>query len=179
MWGGRFAEGPSALMREINASIAFDKRLWRQDIEASRAHVAMLCARGIVSQDDSDAIEEGDVTGLARMLASTPPNTVIASGGRSLLMVAVEESNLPAVQLLVQRGAALNQRDERGTTALALASEMGFQEAVEVLLAAGAEPNLQDASGMSALDIAEEHGAHDISTLLLRYGAKPSKESPP
>src|SRR6185503_17783550 len=59
MWGGRFAEGPSALMREINASIAFDKRLWRQDIEASRAHVAMLCARGIVSQEDSDAIEEG------------------------------------------------------------------------------------------------------------------------
>jgi argininosuccinate lyase len=59
MWGGRFAEGPSALMREINASIAFDKRLWRQDIEASRAHVAMLCARGIVSQEDTDAIEEG------------------------------------------------------------------------------------------------------------------------
>ena len=59
MWGGRFAEGPSALMREINASISFDKRLWRQDIEASRAHVAMLCARGIVSQEDTDAIEEG------------------------------------------------------------------------------------------------------------------------
>jgi argininosuccinate lyase len=59
MWGGRFAEGPSALMREINASIGFDKRLWRQDIAASRAHVAMLAARGIVAQDDADAIEEG------------------------------------------------------------------------------------------------------------------------
>ncbi len=59
MWGGRFAEGPSALMREINASISFDKRLWRQDIEASRAHVAMLAAEGIVSPDDLDAIEEG------------------------------------------------------------------------------------------------------------------------
>jgi argininosuccinate lyase len=59
MWGGRFAEGPSALMREINASIAFDKRLWRQDIAASKAHVAMLCARGIVSEEDADAIEEG------------------------------------------------------------------------------------------------------------------------
>ena len=59
MWGGRFAEGPSALMREINASISFDKRLWRHDIEASRAHVAMLCAQGIVSQEDTDAIEEG------------------------------------------------------------------------------------------------------------------------
>ncbi|MEO7691065.1 MAG: argininosuccinate lyase, partial [Sphingomonas sp.] len=30
MWGGRFAEGPAAVMREINASIPFDKRLWRQ-----------------------------------------------------------------------------------------------------------------------------------------------------
>jgi len=59
MWGGRFAEGPSALMREINASISFDKRLWRQDIAASRAHIAMLCAKEIVGQDDTDAIEEG------------------------------------------------------------------------------------------------------------------------
>ena len=59
MWGGRFAEGPSALMREINASIAFDKRLWRQDIEASRVHIAMLAAQGIVAQADADAIEEG------------------------------------------------------------------------------------------------------------------------
>ena len=59
MWGGRFAEGPSALMREINASIAFDKRLWRQDINASRVHIAMLAAQGIVAQEDADAIEEG------------------------------------------------------------------------------------------------------------------------
>jgi len=59
MWGGRFAEGPAALMREINASISFDKRLWRQDIAASRVHVAMLAANGIVSQADADAIEEG------------------------------------------------------------------------------------------------------------------------
>ncbi|MGB7419583.1 MAG: argininosuccinate lyase, partial [Erythrobacter sp.] len=35
MWGGRFAEGPSAIMREINASIPFDKVLWREDIRAS------------------------------------------------------------------------------------------------------------------------------------------------
>ena len=59
MWGGRFAEGPSAVMREINASIPFDKRLWRQDIAASRIHIAMLAANGIVSQVDADAIEEG------------------------------------------------------------------------------------------------------------------------
>ena len=59
MWGGRFAGGPSALMREINASIAFDKRLWREDIAASKAHVAMLGAQGIVDAADAVAISEG------------------------------------------------------------------------------------------------------------------------
>jgi argininosuccinate lyase len=59
MWGGRFAQGPSAVMREINASIAFDKRLWRHDIAASKAHAAMLCAQGIIGEADADAIEEG------------------------------------------------------------------------------------------------------------------------
>lgn len=59
MWGGRFAGGPSAIMREINASIPFDKVLWRQDIAASKAHVAMLAAQGIVSIEDGAAIAEG------------------------------------------------------------------------------------------------------------------------
>ncbi|QIG78744.1 argininosuccinate lyase [Stakelama tenebrarum] len=59
MWGGRFAEGPSAVMREINASIPFDKRLWRQDIAGSQAHVAMLGKQGIVSSEDAQAISEG------------------------------------------------------------------------------------------------------------------------
>jgi argininosuccinate lyase len=59
MWGGRFAEGPAAIMREINASIPFDKALWRQDIAASKAHVAMLGACGIVSGEDAVTIEQG------------------------------------------------------------------------------------------------------------------------
>ncbi|KRA82789.1 argininosuccinate lyase [Altererythrobacter sp. Root672] len=59
MWGGRFAEGPSSIMREINASIPFDKALWRQDIAASKAHAAMLGACGIVSAEDAKAIEAG------------------------------------------------------------------------------------------------------------------------
>lgn len=59
MWGGRFAEGPSSVMREINASIPFDKRMWRQDIAASKAHAAMLGAQGIVAADDVAAILGG------------------------------------------------------------------------------------------------------------------------
>ena len=59
MWGGRFAEGPSAVMREINASIPFDKRMWRQDLRGSKAHAAMLGAQGIVSAEDAAAIAAG------------------------------------------------------------------------------------------------------------------------
>ena len=59
MWGGRFAEGPSSVMREINASIPFDKRMWRQDIAGSKAHVAMLGKQGIVSGEDAATIAAG------------------------------------------------------------------------------------------------------------------------
>jgi CDP-diacylglycerol--serine O-phosphatidyltransferase len=130
-------------------------------------------------RDIQDALEEGDTTALARMLSATPVDSVVAPGGRTLLMSAIGETNLPAIELLVARGAMLDLRDERGTTALALAAEMGFHEAVEVLLDGGADPNLRDLSGVTPLDIAEEQGAHDIAALLLRYGAKSSRELSP
>jgi CDP-diacylglycerol---serine O-phosphatidyltransferase len=127
-----------------------------------------------------ETIEEGNLAGLARMLATHPPGTVLDKAeGTTLLMVAVEESNLPAVELLVARGAPLDDRDARGASALAQASQMGFDEAVEALLAAGADPNLTDASGMTALDVAEEHGAHDIAALLLRHGGKAGRDLGP
>ncbi len=62
MWGGRFADAPDAIMEAINASISFDKRLYAQDIEGSRAHAAMLAATGILSDSDAEAIREGLLT---------------------------------------------------------------------------------------------------------------------
>ena len=59
MWGGRFAEGPSAVIREINASIPFDKRMWQQDLRGSKAHVAMLGQQGIVGAEDAATIGAG------------------------------------------------------------------------------------------------------------------------
>ncbi len=59
MWGGRFGGGPSDIMREINASIPFDKRLWREDIAGSKAHAEMLAANAIISADDNKAIQRG------------------------------------------------------------------------------------------------------------------------
>ncbi|MEL7026069.1 MAG: argininosuccinate lyase [Pseudomonadota bacterium] len=67
MWGGRFADGPDAIMEAINASIGFDKRLAREDIEGSRAHAAMLAAQGILSDKDAEAIREGLLTVLSEI----------------------------------------------------------------------------------------------------------------
>ena len=58
-WGGRFAAGPSAVMQEINASIGFDRKLWRQDIQGSLAHAAMLAKVGVISAQDEQAIRGG------------------------------------------------------------------------------------------------------------------------
>ena len=59
LWGGRFAGGPAAIMRRINASIDFDRRLHAEDIAGSKAHCAMLIAQCIVSPEDGAAIIGG------------------------------------------------------------------------------------------------------------------------
>jgi argininosuccinate lyase len=59
LWGGRFAGGPSAIMQRINASIGFDRKLWREDIHGSRAHAAMLARQGVITAEDADLIREG------------------------------------------------------------------------------------------------------------------------
>ncbi|WP_310621911.1 argininosuccinate lyase [Flexibacterium corallicola] len=71
MWGGRFAEGPDAIMEEINASIDFDRKLYKQDILGSKAHVRMLAKQGIVSSEDAEKIVEGLETILAEIEAGT------------------------------------------------------------------------------------------------------------
>jgi argininosuccinate lyase len=73
MWGGRFASGPDAVMEAINASIDFDRRLAAEDVEASRAHAAMLGATGIVSDSDAKAIREGLLTVLSEIEAGEFP----------------------------------------------------------------------------------------------------------
>ena len=59
LWGGRFEGGPAEIMARINASIGFDKRLYQQDITASKAHCEMLSAQGILSVRDRRAILKG------------------------------------------------------------------------------------------------------------------------
>jgi argininosuccinate lyase len=59
LWGGRFADAPAKIMRRINTSIDFDKRLYAEDIAGSKAHCAMLVAQNIISPEDGAAITAG------------------------------------------------------------------------------------------------------------------------
>ncbi|MCK0126764.1 argininosuccinate lyase [Gelidibacter sp. F2691] len=71
MWGGRFSAGPDAIMEAINASIGYDQRMARQDIEGSRAHAAMLAATGVITENDAKVIREGLLTVLAEIEGGT------------------------------------------------------------------------------------------------------------
>ena len=71
IWGGRFSESPDAIMEEINASIDFDRHLYRQDIAASKAHAAMLAHQGIIGRDDADKIAHGLDTILSEIEAGS------------------------------------------------------------------------------------------------------------
>ena len=56
LWGGRFTKETNDLVNKFNASLRYDQRFFRQDIEGSIAHVTMLAAQNIISQDDKLAI---------------------------------------------------------------------------------------------------------------------------
>ncbi len=59
MWSGRFSASASSLLDQFNASILFDRELYREDIEGSLAHAAMLHAQGILTSEELDAIRRG------------------------------------------------------------------------------------------------------------------------
>jgi argininosuccinate lyase len=72
LWGGRFQKETDDLVNELNASIGFDQRLYKEDITGSLAHAAMLADCGIISQEDAAAIAEG----LRGILADVEAGTV-------------------------------------------------------------------------------------------------------
>lgn len=59
MWGGRFEEATDAFVERFNASVNFDKRLYRQDIRGSIAHARMLSKTGVLSTDEVEKIITG------------------------------------------------------------------------------------------------------------------------
>ena len=59
LWGGRFTKEENQLVHNFNESLSFDRKFYRQDIQGSMAHVKMLAATGIITDDDRDVILKG------------------------------------------------------------------------------------------------------------------------
>jgi argininosuccinate lyase len=59
LWGGRFSEATDAFVQRFTASVTFDKRMYRQDIQGSIAHASMLAAVGVLTEAERDAIIQG------------------------------------------------------------------------------------------------------------------------
>ena len=59
LWGGRFTKETDQVVYDFNASISFDKRLYKEDIKGSIAHVTMLAAQGVLNRDEQQEIVKG------------------------------------------------------------------------------------------------------------------------
>ena len=59
LWSGRFEKDMDDIVKQFNASIGFDQRMYNEDIDGSIAHVTMLGEQGIVSMEEKDIIIKG------------------------------------------------------------------------------------------------------------------------
>lgn len=143
MWGGRFAEGPAAVMREINASIPFDKRLWRQDVAGSKAHVAMLGRQGIVSADDAATI----AAGLDAVAADYESNGVAEDLALEDIHMQTEAKLAAAIGPVAGRLHTARSRNDQVATDF----KLWVRDAIDEVLAA------LDGFRAALLDRAEEH----------------------
>ena len=75
LWGGRFTKETDKLVYNFNASISFDQRFYKQDIEGSMAHVKMLCKQGILTEAEKDEI----ISGLSSILSDVENGTLLIS----------------------------------------------------------------------------------------------------
>ena len=145
MWGGRFDNGPAAIMRDINASISFDKRLWQQDLAASQAHAAMLRDTGIVGAADADAI----LGGLDRIAAEYAAGDLVEDAGLEDIHMHVETRLAALIGPAAGRLHTARSRNDQVATDFRL----WVRDAVDELDAALA------ALADTLLDRADEHAA--------------------
>ena len=78
LWGGRFTKTTDEMINEFQASIGFDKRMYREDIAGSIAHATMLEKCGILSAEDCDRI----VVGLKEIEKQIDSGALLFVGGR-------------------------------------------------------------------------------------------------
>ena len=145
-------------MRDINASIPFDKRLWRQDIAGSRAHAAMLGAQGIVTADDAAAIDAG----LARIAAEYAADGVPEDAGLEDIHMTVETRLAALIGPVAGRLHTARSRNDQVATSFRLwvreaidAVDAGLEAFIDALLTRAAEHAGTVMPGFTHLQVAQ------------------------
>jgi argininosuccinate lyase len=72
LWGGRYATGPAPTLEELNNSLPVDRRMWREDIDGSRAWVQALLRADVLTRDEAQALDRGLLAVQSRLGASFP-----------------------------------------------------------------------------------------------------------
>ena len=86
LWGGRFSQPTDKFVEEFTASIQFDQRLYRYDIQGSVAHCRMLARQGIIAAEEATAI----VAGLEEILAEIERGEFVFSIAREDIHMNIE-----------------------------------------------------------------------------------------
>lgn len=92
LWGGRFTRDTDASVEEFTSSIAFDQRMYRQDILGSMAHARMLGHCGIITQEETDNI----IAGLTSILADI-------EAGNFSFVISLEDIHMNIEKRLTER----------------------------------------------------------------------------
>ncbi len=87
MWAGRFSKELSSKVNDFNSSLSFDYRMFKNDIEGSKAHAKMLAKCGIIGEKDGQEI----IAGLDKILAGLQDGSIEFPDGAEDIHMAVEE----------------------------------------------------------------------------------------
>ncbi|MSO89156.1 MAG: argininosuccinate lyase [Rhodospirillaceae bacterium] len=159
LWGGRFATGPAEIMARINVSIDVDRRLYAQDIAASRAHAAMLAGQGILKPADAEAI----IGGLDRVLAEIESGNFVFKAELEDIHMNVEAR---LAELIGEPAGRLHTARSRNDQ-VATDFRLWIRDAIDAL-----DPALKDLQ-LALLDRAEEHAGTVMPGLTHLQPAQP------
>jgi len=131
LWGGRFAADTDALVEAFNASIDFDRRLYREDIAGSIAHARMLARQQIISEADRDAI----VAGLEAIRAEIDAGTFEFRVDREDIHLNIEAALIERIGDAGRRLHTARSRNDQVATDTRLFTRAACDEAIESLRA--------------------------------------------
>jgi len=131
VWGGRFREGLDEVLERFNASLPFDRRLYAQDIEGSKAHCRMLAKQGIITADEA-----------TRMIEALSEIRKEIEEGRVNFHLSYEDVHTLVEKRLIEKAGPLGEKLHTGRSRndqVALDARMYVRDAIERLMSLAGE----------------------------------------